>query len=148
MFPLKLRLETVRNLLQLETFSKYFSLDMQFNFTNIVHKSGVADSQIDRNSLRKNVCCSKLILLRSLSSVEWDILLLCVVYLINDTYYYFAIPMLEWTYSFNYYLIAYAISLYDLDFCFIMSSEICKEYREYEILRQTPYLVIRTWCQL
>ena len=70
MFLLKLRLETVRNLLQLETFSKYFSLDMQFDFTNIVHKSGVADSQIDRNSLRKNVCCSKLILLRSLSSVE------------------------------------------------------------------------------
>ena len=70
MFLLKLRLETVRNLLQLETFSKYFSLDMQFNFTNIVHKSGVADSQIDRNSLRKNVCYSKLILLRSLSSVE------------------------------------------------------------------------------
>ena len=57
----------------------------------------MADSQIDRNSLRKNVCYSKLILLRSLSSVEWDILLLCVVYLINDTYYYFAIPMLEWT---------------------------------------------------
>lgn len=70
MFLLKLRLETVRNLLQLETFSKYFSLDMQFNFTNIVHKSGVADSQIDRNTIRKNVYYSKLILLQRFYCLE------------------------------------------------------------------------------
>ena len=40
-------------------------------------------------------------------------LLTGVVYLIIDTYYYFIIPMREWTYLFTYY-------------------EIVKEYREYK----------------
>ena len=70
------------------------------------------------------------------------------VYLIIGTYYYFIIPMRKWTYSFIYFLMACVISFYQLDYCFLMSSEICKEYKEYWILHQTPYCVIRTLRQL
>ena len=37
----------------------------------------------------------------------------------------------KWTYSFIYYLIADVISFNQLNYCFLMSCEICKEYREY-----------------
>ena len=65
------------------------------------------------------------------------ILLTVVDYLITDTCYYFIIPMREWTYSFICYLFTYVIFVYHLNYCFLMFSEICKEYREHLILHQT-----------
>ena len=53
------------------------------------------------------------------------------VCLIVDSNNYFIIPMRNWTYSFIHYLVAYVISFYQLNYCFLLSSEICKEYREY-----------------
>ena len=52
-----------------------------------------------------------------------------VFYLIIDIYYFFVISMFELTYSFIYHLNAYAISLYHLNYCFLMSFEIYKGYR-------------------
>ena len=54
-----------------------------------------------------------------------------VVCLIIDKYHYFIIQMREWTSSFIY-----------LFFVF------CKAYREYKILHQTSYCIIRTTGQL
>ena len=66
-------------------------------------------------------------------------LLTVVVYLIIDTYYYFVIPMRDWTYSLIYYLFVYVISLHFLNHSFLMSSEIGKEYREHRILHHTSH---------
>ena len=41
------------------------------------------------------------------------------------------IPMCKWTYSFIYYLITYVISFYQLNYCFLMPSKICKEHEEF-----------------
>ena len=49
-------------------------------------QSGMADSQIACNSIRKNVYCSKLILLQSFYGLERNILLTGVVCLITTIY--------------------------------------------------------------
>ena len=53
------------------------------------------------------------------------------VYLITDTCNFFIIPLRKWTYSFVYYLISYVIPLYQLNYYFLMSYEIWKQYREF-----------------
>ena len=63
--------------------------------------------------------------------LEWNMLITVVAYLISDTYDYFIIPMDKQTYLFAYYWIAYVISFYQLHYCFLMPSEIYKEYKEY-----------------
>ena len=59
--------------------------------TNLLYfiQSGVADSQIDCNNVRKKDFCWKLILLQSLSSFEPG-----AVYLIIDTYYFVVVLLL------------------------------------------------------
>ena len=64
----------------------------------------MTDSQTSRNSIRKNIYCSELKLLQSLSCLERNMVLTEVAYFIVDTYYYFVIPMRELTYLFIYYL--------------------------------------------
>ena len=70
---------------------------------------------------------------------KWNMLLTVVVYLIIDIYYYFVIPMRDWTYSLIYYLFVYVISLHFLNHSFLMSSEIGKEYREHRMLHHTSH---------
>ena len=53
------------------------------------------------------------------------------VYLLVETYNYLVIPMRKGTYSFIYYLIAYVIPFYQLNYCFVLSFEIYKEHKEY-----------------
>ena len=65
----------------------------------IVLTSGVAGSRITRNSIRKSVFMLK-INWQSFYCLKWNMLLVGVVYLIFDTYYYFIIPIREWTYKF------------------------------------------------
>ena len=38
------------------------------------------------------------------------------------------------------YVIAQGVSFYQLNYCFLMSFDICKEYREYQILDQVSLL--------
>ena len=52
-------------------------------------QSGAADSQTGRNSIRKTVYYSKLILLQRFDCLEWNLLLRGVIYLIIYTYHYF-----------------------------------------------------------
>ena len=51
-----------------------------------------------------------------------------VVYLIVEIYNYFIIPMRKLSYSFIYNLMASFIYFYQLDYCFLVSSVIWKEY--------------------
>ena len=53
------------------------------------------------------------------------------VYLITDTCNFFIIPLCKWTYSFVYYLISYVISLYQLNYYFLMPYEIWKQCRKF-----------------
>ena len=64
-------------------------------------------------------------------------LLMGVVYLIIDKYNYFIIPKRKLSYLLlNCYLICCYFFL-SVKLCFLMSSEVCKECREYRILHQT-----------
>ena len=72
-------------------------------------QSGVADSQIIRNSIKKRL----LLVINTFTKF----LLFRMKYII-DTYNYFIIPMDKWTYSLIYYLITYIISFYQLSQCF------------------------------
>ena len=69
---------------------------------DIFIQSGVADSQIDCNSLQKDLYYLKLTMLQIFYCLEWNILLTGVVYLIIDTYSYFITPMHKKTYSLTY----------------------------------------------
>ena len=97
-------------------------------------KSDVADSQINCKSIRKNVYCSKLILLQSFYCWKWNILQQWLfIWLLA-----YSITLLSQCVN-SILLICYVIFLYHLNYCFIMSSEICKEYREQWILHLTSY---------
>ena len=72
-------------------------------------QSGVADSQINRNSIKKRL----LLVINTFTKF----LLFRMKYII-DTYNYFIIPMDKWTYSLIYHLITYIISFYQLSQCF------------------------------
>ena len=72
-------------------------------------QSGVADSQINRNSIKKRL----LLVINTFTKF----LLFRMKYII-DTYNCFIIPMDKWTYSLIYYLITYIISFYQLSQCF------------------------------
>ena len=54
-----------------------------------------------------------------------------VVCMMIDAYNYLITPMRTWGYWFICYLIAEVISFCQLNYCFLMVSEICKEYRKY-----------------
>ena len=92
----------------------------------------------------KKKYCSKLILLQLFYCLGWNILLTSVVCLIIETLlsFIFIISIHEWSYSFIYSFIARVISLYQFNYCFLMSSQICKEQREYKILHQTTQSVL------
>ena len=58
-------------------------------------------------------------------------LLAGVDYLMIDTYNYFSMSMRKLSYLFVCYFTAKVISLCQVNYCFLMFSEICKEYREF-----------------
>ena len=134
--------------MQPEAMFTMFTIPMQLNFDAIVVICDLKSFQtINRNyspykvmwqipkliitAYKKNVYCSKLILLQSFYRVEWSILLKGDVYLIIDTCT--VITFLSQCvngHSFTYYLITYVSSFNQLN-CLLMSEEICKECREY-----------------
>ena len=67
---------------------------------------------------------------KSFNGLEWSILLKGGVYLIINACNYFIIPIRNELIRLLY-LIAYVIFFYQLNYCFLLSSVICKEYREY-----------------
>ena len=104
---------------------------------NIYLYIGAEDSQINHNSIQRNIYSLKLILLHSFYCLVWSILLtwggvgVGWVFIWLLTHNYLIIPMGISIYLFIYYLIAYVISFYQSNYCFLMSSEIYKDYREY-----------------
>ena len=68
----------------------------------------VAESQIDPDSMQKNDYCSKLVLFKSFHRIKYIIGGGCLFVLNCDKYFFLSVKLL-----------------------FLMSSDICKEYREY-----------------
>ena len=111
----------------------------------------MANSQINRNSIRKNVYCSKLILFENFFCLEWSILLTGgFIWLLTHMITLLSQRVNELI-SFLYYLIHLftvrrlhnvSASIKGSGLYAIMSSKICKEYREYIILHQTSYTSI------
>ena len=84
----------------------------------------------------KSNCCSNLILLQSFYSLGWNIVLMGSFCLIIDTLLflpfwlilnYFIISTRKWSYQYS---TGQVIFLYQLNYFFLMPSEIYKEYRE------------------
>ena len=61
--------------------------------------------------------------------------------LMNDTSSYFIIPMCNWSYSFTYHVIVPSCFFQSIKIMFLMSSDICKKYREHSILPQLSYCI-------